>query len=114
MESKIKIIAAVVLQSLLAVLLWAQSELPLHQKKLSERALIIWTGDYMQTIATVALATRKGIVAIDTSLIRSDDARIRQAIEKDFPYFKDRRLEARGTNLHMNNIEAIWERIAKQ
>lgn len=84
MESKIKIITAVVLQSLLPVLLLAQSELPLHQKKLSERAIIIWTGDYMQTIATVALATRKGIVAIDTSLIRSDDARIRQAIEKEF------------------------------
>jgi glyoxylase-like metal-dependent hydrolase (beta-lactamase superfamily II) len=38
----------------------------------------------MQTIATVALAPQKGIVVIETSLIRSYDARIRQVIEKEF------------------------------
>jgi glyoxylase-like metal-dependent hydrolase (beta-lactamase superfamily II) len=38
----------------------------------------------MQTIATVALATEKGIVVIETSLFRSLDARIRGAIEKEF------------------------------
>ena len=62
----------------------AEAELPLHQKRFSDRVLIVWMGDQMQTIATVALATEKGIVVIETSLIRSHDARIRQAIEKEF------------------------------
>jgi len=84
MESKIRITVTVILLGLLPLVMWAQSELPLHQKRLSERALILWTGDQMQTIATVALATTKGIVVVETSLIRSDDARIRRAIEKEF------------------------------
>jgi glyoxylase-like metal-dependent hydrolase (beta-lactamase superfamily II) len=66
------------------MLLQADSELPLHQKRLSEKVIIVWTGDHMQTIATVALATERGIVVIETSLIRSYDARIRQVIEKEF------------------------------
>ena len=68
----------------LPVLLQAGMELPLHQKRLSEKVLIVWIGDYMQQIATVALATEKGIVVIETSLIRAHDARIRKAIEKEF------------------------------
>ncbi len=60
------------------------SELPLHQKRLSDRVLIVWACDYMQSIATVALATEKGIVVIETSLNRSHDARIRQVIQKEF------------------------------
>lgn len=55
----------------LPVLLQAGMELPLHQKRLSEKVLIVWIGDYMQQIATVALATEKGIVVIETSLIRA-------------------------------------------
>jgi glyoxylase-like metal-dependent hydrolase (beta-lactamase superfamily II) len=43
-----------------------------------------------------------------------DDAKKAYSIEKDFPYFKDRRLEVKGTNIHAYNIEAIWERIAKK
>jgi len=84
MNSRIIIVAIIVLMAVLPMVLQARSELPLHQKRLSERAIVVWTGDYMQTIATVALATRKGIVVIETSLIRSDDARIRRAIEKEF------------------------------
>jgi glyoxylase-like metal-dependent hydrolase (beta-lactamase superfamily II) len=42
-----------------------------------------------------------------------DDAKKAYSIEKDFPYFKDRRLEVRGTNIHEYNIEAIWERIVR-
>ena len=84
MESRIRITVTVMLLGLLPLAVRAQSELPLHQKRLSERALVVWTGDYMQTIATVALATRQGIVVIDTSLIRSDDARVRSVIEKEF------------------------------
>jgi len=84
MASRRSIVAMVVFVALLPALSPAQSELPLHHKRLSERALVVWTGDYVQTIATVALATRRGIVVIDTSLIRSDDARVRRAIDKEF------------------------------
>lgn len=41
-----------------------------------------------------------------------EDAKKRYTIERDFPYFKDKRLEIRGTKIHEYNIEAIWERIA--
>jgi glyoxylase-like metal-dependent hydrolase (beta-lactamase superfamily II) len=42
-----------------------------------------------------------------------EDAKKAYSIEKDFPYFKDRRLEVQGTNIHAYNIEAIWERMVK-
>jgi glyoxylase-like metal-dependent hydrolase (beta-lactamase superfamily II) len=66
------------------ILLQAESELPLNHKRLSEKVLVVWIGDYMQSIATVALATEKGIVVIEASLIRKNDARIRRVIEKEF------------------------------
>jgi glyoxylase-like metal-dependent hydrolase (beta-lactamase superfamily II) len=74
------IIAAVFSVSLKAEI----RELPLHKKRFSDRVLIVWIGDYMQQIATVALATEKGIVVIEASLIRAHDARIREAIESEF------------------------------
>jgi glyoxylase-like metal-dependent hydrolase (beta-lactamase superfamily II) len=61
-----------------------EEDLPLHTKRLSDRVLIAWVGDYMQTIDVVALATARGIVVIETNLVRSADVRIRQAIEKEF------------------------------
>ena len=84
MRSAIKILVSLILITVLPVLLQADSELPLHQKRLSEKVIIVWAGDHMQTIATVALATERGIVVIETSLIRAHDARIRQVIEKEF------------------------------
>ena len=84
MKKSIIIMAAVVLIALLPMSLLAGKELPLHKKRLSDRALIIWIGDHMQLIATVALATEKGIVVVEASLIRAFDARIRKAIEKEF------------------------------
>lgn len=42
-----------------------------------------------------------------------EEAKKRYTIERDFPYFKDRITAMRGMNIHENNIEAIWERIAK-
>jgi len=83
--NKVKgIFTAVTLIALLPMKSQAGMELPLHQKRLSDRVLILWVCDYMQSIATVALATEKGLAVIETSLIRSHDARIRQAIEKEF------------------------------
>ena len=72
-----------ILITAIAIPVQAETQLPLHQKKLSDKVLIVWTGDFMQTIAVVALATEKGIVVIESSLIREIDARIRQVIEKE-------------------------------
>lgn len=83
MHSIIKIAASIVLITFLPVHSQAESDLPLHQKKLSEKIIVVWTGDYMQTISVVAIATKKGIVVIDTSLSRSNDARIKRVIEKE-------------------------------
>jgi glyoxylase-like metal-dependent hydrolase (beta-lactamase superfamily II) len=79
-----KICAIILFVAISSVLLHADVELPLHKKRLSDRVLLVWTGDQMQTIATVALATEEGIVVIETSLIRSYDARIREVIEDEF------------------------------
>jgi len=59
-------------------------ELPLHITKSSDKVLFAWVGDAMQTIRVIALSTARGVVVIDTNLIRSADVRIRQAIEKEF------------------------------
>ncbi len=82
MKSKLNICVCAMLMGL-SIVSVAQ-ELPLHQERLSDRVLIVWIGDYMQTIATVALSTRDGIVVIESSLVRSHDARIREVIEKEF------------------------------
>lgn len=81
------ILRSAVIITLIAVLnspVQAETPLPLHQKKLGDKVLIVWTGDFMQTIAVVALATEKGIVVIESSLIRELDFRVRQVIEKEF------------------------------
>ena len=41
-----------------------------------------------------------------------EDAKKRYTIEKDFPYFTERRLLAGKISIHENNIEAIWEKLA--
>jgi glyoxylase-like metal-dependent hydrolase (beta-lactamase superfamily II) len=62
----------------------APGELPLHTERLSDRVLLAWVGDAMQTIRVVAISTERGIVVIEANLIRSFDVRIRRAIEKEF------------------------------
>lgn len=84
MQKMRRIFIALFLMSFLSLSLQAGEELPLHKKRLSDKVLIVWIGDHMQIIATVALATEKGIVVIEASLIRDFDARIRRAIEKEF------------------------------
>lgn len=83
MRSIFKIAASIALITVLAIIIQAESDLPLHMKRLSERVLSVWTGDYMQTVSVVAIATKKGIVVIDTSLSRSNDARIKRVIEQE-------------------------------
>ena len=74
----------------LAIMLFAQApagqtaaDLPLHTERFSDRVLFAWACDHMQMIRTVALSTERGVVVIEASLLRSIDARIRQAIEKE-------------------------------
>ena len=60
------------------------ADLPLHTERFSDRVLFAWAGDDMQLIRTVALSTARGVVVIEANLLRSVDARIRAAIEKEF------------------------------
>ena len=76
---------------LMAIVLFGQApaaqtaaDLPLHTEKFSDRVLFAWAGDDMQLIRTVALSTARGVVVIEANLLRSVDARIRAAIEKEF------------------------------
>jgi len=62
----------------------AEDELPLNTHRLSERVLIAWVGSHVQTIDVVALKTARGLVVIETNLIRTADQRIRRAIEATF------------------------------
>jgi|GEM_PF-452930 len=41
-----------------------------------------------------------------------EEAKKAYTIEKDFPYFKERRLVVRDINIHENNVEAIWAKLA--
>jgi glyoxylase-like metal-dependent hydrolase (beta-lactamase superfamily II) len=40
-----------------------------------------------------------------------EEAKKRFTIERDFPHFTGKRLEIRGTNIHENNVEAIWAKL---
>jgi glyoxylase-like metal-dependent hydrolase (beta-lactamase superfamily II) len=40
-----------------------------------------------------------------------EQAKAKYAIDRDFPYFKDRILKMRDADIHQNNVEAIWEKI---
>jgi glyoxylase-like metal-dependent hydrolase (beta-lactamase superfamily II) len=84
MRFKIGILTIFILLAFIPILSQAEYELPINTKRLSEKVLFVWSCDHMQTIATVALAAEKGIVVIDTSLGRTNDARIRSTIEKEF------------------------------
>jgi glyoxylase-like metal-dependent hydrolase (beta-lactamase superfamily II) len=83
MRLKTRILTIFILLAFLPILLLAEYELPINKKRLSERVLLVWSCDYMQSIATAALATEKGIVVIDTSISRTNDAKIRKAIEEE-------------------------------
>jgi glyoxylase-like metal-dependent hydrolase (beta-lactamase superfamily II) len=84
MQTISKILAILIILAFFPILLQGEATLPLHKERLSEKALKIWLGDYMQQIAVIALATEKGIVVIETNLNRSNDVRIRRAIEEEF------------------------------
>jgi len=57
--------------------------LTLHTQKLGERGLRLWLGDHATTTAVAALATRDGVVVIDTTDMPKADARFREIIARE-------------------------------
>jgi hypothetical protein len=54
----------------------------------------------------------KGLSEMFRQGMTLEDAKNRYTIEKDFPYFKDKIIKMRDTDINEYNIEAIWERVA--
>ena len=57
--------------------------LPLHVQRLNPATVRVWTGDYVSSTATVAIATDKGIVVVDTTGIPKVDAELRKVIARE-------------------------------
>jgi glyoxylase-like metal-dependent hydrolase (beta-lactamase superfamily II) len=57
--------------------------LPLHIQKPAPNAVRVWIGDYISSTATVAVATGKGIVVVDTLGIPRVDAELRKIIARE-------------------------------
>jgi glyoxylase-like metal-dependent hydrolase (beta-lactamase superfamily II) len=57
--------------------------LPLHVQKLDSTAVRVWIGDHISSTATVAIATSKGIVVVDTLGFPSVDAQLRKVIARE-------------------------------
>jgi len=58
--------------------------LPVRLNRLSERVIAAWVGEYAMSNQTIAVASKKGIVIIDTYAGRSQQELIRKAVEKEF------------------------------
>jgi len=57
--------------------------LPLHVQRLNPATVRVWIGDYVSSTATVAIATEKGIVVVDTVGIPKVDAQLRSVIARE-------------------------------
>jgi glyoxylase-like metal-dependent hydrolase (beta-lactamase superfamily II) len=57
--------------------------LPLHIAKLDPKVVRVWIGDYVSSTATVAIATDRGIVVIDTLGNPLIDAELRKIISRE-------------------------------
>ncbi len=57
--------------------------LPLHVKRMNPKAIRVWLGDFVSSTGTVALATEKGIVVIDTLGIPRIDRELRKVIARE-------------------------------
>lgn len=58
--------------------------LPLHVKEIGPGAIRVWVGDHISSTAVCAIATKKGIVVIDTTNIPKLDLVFRKVIAKEF------------------------------
>jgi len=68
----------------LAVTSKPDPELPVRLNRLSERVIAAWVGEFAMSNQTIAVASKKGLVVIDTYASRLDQDRIRKAVEKEF------------------------------
>lgn len=59
------------------------ADLPLHVQKLDPRAIRVWIGDYVSSTATVAIATQKGILVVDTTGNPEIDRGLRAVIARE-------------------------------
>jgi glyoxylase-like metal-dependent hydrolase (beta-lactamase superfamily II) len=57
--------------------------LPLHVQKLNPATVRVWVGDFISSTATVAIATEKGIVVVDTVGFPKVDAELRAVIARE-------------------------------
>lgn len=57
--------------------------LPLHIQKPAPNTIRVWVGDFISSTATVAVATEKGIVVVDTLGIPTVDADLRKVIARE-------------------------------
>lgn len=57
--------------------------MPLHVKELAPGAVRVWAGDYVSSTAVCAIATRKGIVVIDSTNIPKLDQAFRAIIARE-------------------------------
>jgi glyoxylase-like metal-dependent hydrolase (beta-lactamase superfamily II) len=77
----------IVLFSILAVGSGAAAEeiagLPVHVQKLTPATVRVWVGDTVSSTATVAFATQKGVVVVDTTGIPRVDAELRKVIARE-------------------------------
>ena len=62
----------------------ADAGLPVRLNRLSDRVVVAWVGDFAQGNQMIAVASKKGIVLIDTYASRAQQQLIRTAIEKEF------------------------------
>jgi len=83
-----RLLILVLLASLLEIALTAAAPekvagLPLHLQRLDPKTVRLWVGDSVSSTATVAFATKKGIVVVDTLGIPRVDAELRKVIARE-------------------------------
>ncbi|MDH4271919.1 MAG: MBL fold metallo-hydrolase, partial [Candidatus Aminicenantes bacterium] len=59
-------------------------DLPVRLNRLSERVVAAWMGEFAMGNQTIAVASKKGIIIIDTYASRIHGELIRKAVEKEF------------------------------
>ena len=57
--------------------------LPLHVEKIAPGAIRLWVGDHISSTAPVAIATKKGLVIIDTTGLLEIDREMRRVIARE-------------------------------
>ncbi len=109
-----------VLTWMLTFTFWAAESvagLPLHIKKIGADIIRVWAGDYATTTAVTAVATRKGIVVIDTTDLPELDRAFRRVIARelkrdDFRYLIN--THGHGDHTNGNTVYADCQIIAHQ